>query len=377
MATRPGTKIGVAVLAAMAGACSIFTDLTGLYGAEQPTPLPDRSAPSDSQSDAPSIGEDGGGGIAPDAGPFHPKYERAATVTNVASTEPLPAGSTQCFLVDTTGFNLQDRVRIDFGDVRIFGPKTERLRTIDVRRAGFVSFCFSLERAIPPGSSETYVLFYGDPNATAPPPAEPQLFAFWEGFDGTTLSAQRWLVLGSALVGNGMLTLPKGQNAVTTKAGQDEIPALASLEIRARIVDPLSKGSPEVDGGSEFFWWVGFQHKGDFIASQPWSVFIGRGIGSFRAEHKTNTGVCMTECKTGDKAQDADFRVYKIDRRTKDTALIDDEGFALVAEGTNGDESVMLRNWLVTSDLVVDWARARPIVDPEPRLDIGPEELVP
>ena len=51
-----------------------------------------------------------------------------------------------------------------------------------------------------------------------------------------------------------------------------------------------------------------------------------------------------------------------------------DDGTVFEAAGGDGDLSIMLRNWAVTSDMHVDWVRARPIVAPEPTLTAGAEE---
>ncbi len=366
---------GFATSACALWSCTLLTDLGGLDDGKEPAAQPDPSAPrgSDAVAGDETTLLDDSGGVAADAGPYHPKYERALTVTNGAGVA-LPAQSTQCFNGQLAGDIT--KTRADLGDVRVFGPTTERARTIDVR-GNFVSLCFSLERAIPSNGAETYVIRYGDPNATPPALVESKLFAFWEGFDGTSLDAQRWLVNGAINIAGGMLTLPKGKSAVTTKPAQDGIPEVASLEIRARIVDPTSKGSPDVDGGPDFYWWLGFQRSGDFTAADPWSLFIARSSGSFHAEHKVPTGPCTAGCGSADKTQRTDFRVYRIDRFTSRSELIDDDGTIFVGDGPTGDLALMLRNWLVTSDIIVDWVRARPIVDPLPKLDLGPEEAAP
>jgi hypothetical protein len=41
-----------------------------------------------------------------------------------------------------------------------------------------------------------------------------------------------------------------------------------------------------------------------------------------------------------------------------------------------GDLSIMIRNFLVSSDVVVDWVRARPLVLPEPTPSVGPEVVL-
>jgi hypothetical protein len=46
-----------------------------------------------------------------------------------------------------------------------------------------------------------------------------------------------------------------------------------------------------------------------------------------------------------------------------------------IADPNTTDYSVMLRNWAVASDLVVDWIRARALVTPEPTVTVGAETV--
>lgn len=365
----------VVMLVPTALACSLLTDLGGLddgQGVREvsdagPATLKDGSDP----PDPPIVPIDGAAG---DAGPYHPKFQRRLTIRNNASTTLL-AGTTQCFIVAAEGAT--GTVRPDLGDVRIFGATTERLRVIDLR-GQLISVCFALERAIAPTASDLYFVRYDDPNAAAPEPAEKDLFPFWESFDGASaIDTNRWLVNGTVTVGGGILTLSRGgANAIASRPAQDGVPALASLEIRARVTDPNSPAGIQ-DSGEDFFYWFGFQHKGDFIAGEPWSVFIGRVPNVIRAEHKGLVGTTFTNCVGPDKAQSSDFRTYRIDRGQSETVFLADDNVPFRAAGTNGDESIMVRNFAVTSDLVVDWIRARPIVEPAPTLDVGSEEAAP
>jgi len=247
-------------------------------------------------------------------------------------------------------------------------------------RGVLVSVCFSLERAIPAGSADAYVLRYGDPNANPPPAAEKDLFAFWDGFDegATTIDTNRWNVNGNVVVGGGVASLPGGGvNAIASKAATDAVGALASFEIRVRITDPASAPGT-VDSGEQFYYWFGFQHKGDFLPTEPWSIFTSRSPNSFRAGHKSTTGACTGNCADpNERPQSTAFRTYRIDRALAETYFVTDEGALFRAAGTNGDESIIVRNFMATSDVVVDWVRARPIVDPPPTIDLSAEEPAP
>jgi hypothetical protein len=361
---------------AAAGGCLLLVDVDGLNAGADAAPPDAGPAAADSATTAPDDGaaptED-----AATSGVYRPRFQRLATVTN-ADVSELPTGSTQCFLHRPSGSALLARTRSDLGDLRVFGATSERPRVVEARGNGFFSFCFSLERAIAAGASDEYAFRYGDPDASPPPPAEALLFAFWEPFDGAAVDRSRWLVNGSVTVGGGMAVLPKGSpSALTTTAALDPIPALASLEIRARVVDPSSGGKVESDGGPPFYYWLGFQRQGDFVAAGPWALFIARSPGSVRAEQRTAAGACAATCSARDAPQSSEFRVYRVDRGSARTVFTDDESAVFVAEGTNGDESIMLRNYLVTSDVVVDWVRARPSAATAPGFQLADEEPLP
>jgi hypothetical protein len=103
-----------------------------------------------------------------------------------------------------------------------------------------------------------------------------------------------------------------------------------------------------------------------------------------RSRHaaRTSEGICRSRRGRNKRLlalhrPDGPLRVYRIDRATSQTIFISDDGTTFAGEGTNGDEAIMIRNYLATSDLIVDWARARPIVDPEPKAVVSAEEPVP
>jgi hypothetical protein len=127
---------------------------------------------------------------------------------------------------------------------------------------------------------------------------------------------------------------------------------------------------------ARFLYWFGFQHQGDFIAAEPWSVFIARSTSTLNAEHKTTRGTCIDGCNESPSTQTSEERVYKVDRAGNTVVFTYDTGTTFEAVGSSGDQSVMIRNFLLTSDLVVDWVRARPLVLPEPTPSLGTEIMI-
>ncbi len=369
--------LGLLVCAAIA-AC---TSLGGLTGGDDGTPSP---GPSDGgvegTADGPSGGETGsppGDGGADTGPPIAAKYRRAMPITNNNETTALPAGYTACFAsAGVAGVELVStgKVRSDYADLRVFGPSGERARVLEPLATGRTELCFRLERGIAANAvDDGYELRYGDPDAGAPPNAMAVVFDFHDDFDGTALDT-RWLVNGAPTLSGGILTLPKnGQPGITTAAGSDGIDVNASLEMRVKVDDPTSNP----DSVNQFYYWFGFQHTGDFNAYEPWTLFAARSKGTIEAEHKTDTGSCTGGCVDAPHTQTTTFRVYRIDRTAAGATFLYDDGSAYTAVSPAGDLSVMLRNWMVTSDVEVDWVRARPTITPEPTTTLGPEQSVP
>jgi hypothetical protein len=308
--------------------------------------------------------------------PIAAKYQRTLPIANGAAVE-LPAQYTVCFAAPgIVGADLiaSGHVRADLADLRVFGPSGEIHRVIDTLTPSRTELCFRLERAIAAGTTDDgYSLHYGDPSAAPPPDTSADVFAFFDGFDGAAID-KRWLMNGAPTLAGGILVLPKnGEPGLTTTATSDGVDTTASLEIRAKVDDPSS--APETSSG--YYWWLGFQHTGDFTANAPWDVFIGRSKNTVEAEHNTLTGSCTGGCDDNALGQTSDFRIYRVDRSTAVVDFYYDDGTKFEGAGSNGDLSIMLRNFLVTSDVEIDWVRARPLVAPEPTTVLGPETSIP
>lgn len=209
--------------------------------------------------------------------------------------------------------------------------------------------------------------------SSASPPREDGrlVFPFYDDFPGAALGPA-WRVSGAPTVANGTLTLRRGQagEGVTTAAGPDQVPAQSALEIRARVVDPAS--APGSNGQQSLYYWFGYQREGDFNATKPWILWVARGASSVTTEVFAATGACSatsTECRGAGVAQMPVYRTYRIERRqTRTTFFLDGEERRGLDLPVGGDLAIMMRNWLVTSDVQVDWVRARALADREPDL---------
>lgn len=116
----------------------------------------------------------------------------------------------------------------------------------------------------------------------------------------------------------------------------------------------------------------GFADGDDAAAPSPEA-----GTTAIAAEHETTAGTCTGGCDETAIGQTSAFRIYRIDRAGDKVGFLYDDGTTFTASGSNGDLSVMLRSYLVTSDVLVDWARARPLIVPEPTAALGPEQTTP
>jgi hypothetical protein len=299
---------------------------------------------------------------------------RVITIQN-GSPSALPAGYT--VRVELPDAELPpDKVRSDLNDLRIFSDTDGELdRVIDASPPGQNrAVWFALTHPIPAGASDSsYSLYYGDPNAGAPPADPAKVFALWDGFDGAK-QASFWNVSGSPTVTGGNLVLHQnGSDGLATTAANDGVPTLSALEWRSRVTNSSSAG--QVTPNGTFWYWVGYQHTGDFSPSDPWLIWIQRAGNEEHAERKYSAGAsCSAGCAGLPVAQDSNFHWFRIERDPGATRFYRDGVLAsTITENNDADWSVMIRDWAVTSDLQVDWIRARMLANPEPTVTLGPE----
>ncbi len=314
---------------------------------------------------------DSGGGeasdvvVLPDAG--NPTYIRAITIHNNASG-PLPQGYTIGVAFpesELQAASTQGKMRSDLNDLRLGGTTGERDRLVDVPPLARVVW-FSLASPIAANATDTtYAITYGVPNAPAPPENGANVFAFYDDFS-SALDTSRWMTQGTVNVSGGMVSLPHGGEGALTTLSQ---PPLSTCEFRAQVTDPSSAAD-----GTGFYYWFGFQHTGDFVASDPWVLWIARSPSSVGAEDKANG--CTNGCNDTPQGQTNALRVYGIERQAALTNFSIDGAPAWSTPATNDQAlSLMIRNFLVTGDVVVDWIRSRPRIYPEPTVTLGAEQL--
>ena len=302
-------------------------------------------------------------------------YRRQITIANT-STSPMPAGFTiRVLLPQLSTWVSQGKVKADYSDLRILGDGMigERDRILDAPGGPApVAISFSLAQSLAPGvSSSAYALYYGAPTAGPAPTNGNAVFGLFDDF--TAGIANVWLTNDGPSINSGRLLLRAAStDALSTAAANDAIPIVSAVELIASIDDPSSESTVQPAG--TFWYWFGYQHTGDFVASDPWIVWIARGKNSIQSEQKSPVG-CESGCSGAQLAQDTAAHYYAIERDTNASRFYRDGALSATLSVTNtADYSIMVRNFMATSAVRIDYVRARARVSPDPSVALGNEE---
>jgi hypothetical protein len=311
--------------------------------------------------------------VTPDA-PARVRYSRAIRIANDTGVS-MPAGLTVRIPVESLAVDVAGgKTLADGADLRVVSSTGVRDRIIDFAPPGDKPAVWvSLAAAIEPGATDTsYSLTYGGNDPTPPKADGANVFLFYDDFNGTTLS-NAWLKLGAPVVGGGTLTI-RVDEGVSTVAASDAVPDRSILEMNARVTNPAATA-----GTMGFFYWLGFQRLGDFDASRPWAVFVSRSVGTIQGEVFSSTadaGPCFNGCTLAPRPQLTGARWYRIERdKDKTRFVLDGVDTGGIVEPT-ADFAVLMRNFSPSSDLVIDWVRARAFRSP-PTVTVDPEQIVP
>ncbi len=388
-------------------ACELTTSLDGLSGGGEGGTPPGVEAGSETSTDASRDGAsdarpgDSGGSDAPrdgtavdgplpdtgvpetgGDGPVSPyAYRRPLSIMNVA-TDALPAGFTVRVALDPAWITMAQaagKLRNDLGDLRVFqepqGTELDRIVDTAAPSQG-PAVWLALASPIAAGATDTsYYLYYDDPNAGAPPANGANVFAFYDDFPGSSLSPQ-WLVSGAPTVSNGVTLHMNTQDGLTTAAGSDNVPVTSAVESVWTVTDPQSQGQnvpPDT-----FWYWFGYQRQGDFVAGPPWYLWIARQQGTVHGEESTAAGPCTNTC-TGPEVMETNTpHWYRVERWAGQTIYYFDGTASFTTPDTNTvDYSIMIRNWALTSDMIVTLVRARALASQDPMVTVGAEEAAP
>jgi hypothetical protein len=360
--------------------CSLTASLDGLTGGQVP---PDATA-----GDAGDAGEAGSdsktaeeGGetsvVGSDSSNGH-GYRVAITVSNTDQTT-LPAGYVVSFSLDTASLVAAGKMRANLSDLHVTSTSGgDRDRVVDPGAPSTI--WFALSQPIASGSTDAYSLDYGAPGAGTAPADPTKVFAF---FDDFSTQQQHWILNGAPVFGSARVTLRQGQvDALTTNAALDNVPAASSLQIVATVGNPAS-GPGVLDGSAGFYYWLGYQRAGDFATQDPWVLWIARNASEVHGEVEISGTTCASfpsppSCAGNPTPQDAHSHTYRIDRAPSGTSFwLDGNHVSDVVVPNVDDLSIMLRNFDQNSDVVVTGVRARPLVDREPTVTLGPEQAAP
>ncbi|HSN29017.1 MAG TPA: hypothetical protein VLT45_22170 [Kofleriaceae bacterium] len=302
------------------------------------------------------------------------RHRRRLTIRNL-STQEMPAGMTVSvpFSVLSTLVST-GKAKADFSDVRVIGDSVgERDRIIDPPGGPApVIINFSLGAPIAANATSTeYAIYYAYAAAPPAPANGHNVFAVYDDFASGISNA--WLENDGPVIANGQLVLRAGHtDAITTTAASDNVPIVSAVELVATVPNPNSDATVQPEG--TFWYWFGYQHTGDFSASDPWVVWIARGKGGIGVEQKSPVG-CETGCAPAPGTQDTAAHYYAVTRDLGQTRFSRDTSTTIVIGVQNtADYSLMVRNYMATSDLDVDWIRARARVNPDPSVAVGAEE---
>ena len=322
--------------------------------------------------------DDGHPDVPPDVqlGAF--RYRRRLTIKN-GSTTQLPEGFAIRVKLGSTLASLvaAGKVNADYSDLRVIGDVTgERDRIVDPASGPAPpAITFALAHALDAGATTLdYALYYGDPGAGPAPANGAAVFTIYDDF--TAGLATFWATNDGPATSAGQLILRAGHtDAIATTAATDKLPITSAVELVARVPVPTSDPTVQPDG--TFYYWFGYQTTGSFTPSDPWILWIARGKSEVGPEQKSPVG-CETGCEPTTLTQNTSPHYFAIERDPTQTRFTMDTSATIAQSVTNSEDyAVMVRNFMATSDLQVDYVRARARVAPDPVAVLGSEESLP
>ena len=93
-------------------------------------------------------------------------------------------------------------------------------------------------------------------------------------------------------------------------------------------------------------------------------------------QQTSGAGPCSTTCAGPQYPLDDKTHIYRIDRFLGGVVFTYDDGSSFFPLGSSGDMAILIRNSLASSDMFVDWVRARPIVWPDPTVAVAAEKTL-
>ncbi|HEY6035697.1 MAG TPA: hypothetical protein VIV58_15590, partial [Kofleriaceae bacterium] len=284
------------------------------------------------------------------------RYRRRLTIHN-GSAMQLPSGFAIRVKVGATLATLvaAGKVNADYSDLRVIGDVAgERDRIVDPATGPAPpAITFALAQPLDAGATTLdYALYYGDPGAGPAPANGAAVFTIYDDF--TAGIAPFWATNDGPTATGGQLILRANHlDAIATTAATDKLPLTSAVELVARVPAPTSDPTVQTDG--TFYYWFGYQKTGTFTpVSDPWVLWIARGKSEIGPEQKSPVG-CEAGCEPTTLTQNTSPHYFAIERDPAQTRFTMDTSATVVQSVTNSEDySVMVRNFMATSDLQVD-----------------------
>lgn len=284
-------------------------------------------------------------------------YRRVVTVT--AEAVGVPGGYAVPITFDHAAMVASGLARADGADVRVvYANQAELSRVVDPFRGwnrSDTTVWVALPVPVEAGSTLADLFIYSGATRFDPAPADPlAVFSFYDGFDGAALQPW-WEAVQAAPVANGNLTVEPGQTLLLRNAGQVQLTSVL-VEARMRYDDPAT--SPTVILGLVGAGEIGNTRLAAYIGTEQATPVYGTtgAVQTYTADtpdrfHRYGVGLIGSEALFIQAGQEVG-RVQ--------SALTVDAVAAVTIQ--NGGQA----------NMVYDWIRARPYVEPEPVVAVEP-----
>lgn len=370
----------------VAGSDSGFGGTGGASGGTAGAPDASPDAPPDVVSDV-TDGE-------PDAAPAPPyKYRRAINVS--AGPSGIPAGATLELTFDHAAVVAAGQAKASGADVRVYragSPDKELHRVVDPLSSWGIAntlIQFRAEAAVS-GTDSGYYLYFGDTGDSGASGAleDPkQVYAVWDGFDGTSLGAE-WSVQS---VGVGSGTAAVGSGTLTMVAGAGDIWGVSDnfLYVHRAVLGDAIVDAKVVGAGGVLNSWArvgGLMVRADTSPDAPHRLVGGFaapvGLGTITRPQKAalSTGVfagaslVLPYIARLERAQDATRTWIAAGAAAMSEIGVPQQ----VALGSTPRVGIHFANNSGTQGFVsVDWFRARARIPEPPAVSLGPVQTVP
>jgi len=336
-------------------------------------------------------GADADAALEAEAGPVLPyAYRRRLSV---AAASGAPAGASLVLRFDHQALVAAGKARKDGNDVRVFrkagGPSAELHRVLDPVSSwerSDTTLWFRAQAAIGTLADESYYLYFGDPGAGDPPADANQVYAFFDGFEGTAL-ATGWVgaPIGSATgtfsVGKGVLRIEGATGDIWDQA--DNFLFLHRAMSGSFVLDALVTSS----GGSASGWaklgGVMLRESAAKGARNRIASPVNGGWSITSSYRLATDGTTLEAAKSGAKLVPQYVRLARRFDAARAWHSADGINFTELGSETQFTGSlpdslligIPLANMSSSKGFVeVDWFRARTLVEPEPAVTEQLEE---